>query len=206
MAWKDLWYGSNRSAAHRYLTNGLVLGTGVGVYGSFVEFVPSSVWWAWGTYLSCAATIVCLIAIFRGFKTGQLKSQPCARPGTKFVGIIFLPVFLFCICWLVIARAVPDTVARVVGVKREITVPLQAVYRRGTKSRRCEYRLEGEFLERAFPARLCVSPAAFSFFPSNVRVTLVVEETALGFHIVGFHEASANKRLQATRETRAPEA
>jgi hypothetical protein len=38
------------------------------------------------------------------------------------------------------------------------------------------------------------------------RREALVRETALGFHIVGFREARANKRLQATRETRAPAA
>ena len=205
MAWKDRWYGGNRSAAHRYLTNGLVLGAIAGAYGYSVNFVSSSLWWTAGSSLALGVTIVCLVAIVHGFKTGRLTSQPSISLPLRFGGLLGLAALVFCISWLLIVRAVPDTITRIVGVNAEFTVPLTAVYSRGTKSRRCEYRLEGEFLERAFPGRRCVS-SSFAPFPSDVNITLQVKTTALGMHIVRFEQASANKRLQATRETRAPEA
>ena len=205
MAWKDYWYGSNRSAAHRYLTNGLVFGAIAGAYGYFVDFVSSSLWWTAGSSLAAGATIVCLVAIVHGFRTGRLTSQRSISLPVRFVGLLGLAAWVFCISWLLIVRAAPDTITRIVGVDAEFTVPLTAVHRRGTKSRRCEYRLEGEFLDRAFPGRLCVS-SSFAPFPSDVNITLQVKTTALGMHIVRFQQASADKRLQATRETRAPEA
>ena len=107
MAWKDYWYGGNRSAAHRYLTNGLVLGAIAGAYGYFVDFVSSSLWWTAGSSLAVGVTIVCLVAIVHGFRTGRLTNQRSISLPVRFVGLLGLAAWVFCISWLLIVRAAP---------------------------------------------------------------------------------------------------
>jgi hypothetical protein len=205
MEWRKHWYGENPSLLHKCVTNGLVLVSLLCFYAVWVDFVPSELWWRWGSVTAALLSLVVAAVLHRGFQTGQLWRAPDVNGWKRRVVAVLAPVLLFGMFWLPIVRVLPDTAARVFGQYTEVTTSLRAVY--SYRSRLCDYRLEGELLSRAFPVDyICISTSDYDALRNSGPVTLRGRQTPLGMHIDQvLMPIPADSDLQAPRETRAPE-
>lgn len=199
MEWRKHWYGENPSFLHKCVTNGLVFGSLLCVYALWIDFLPSELWWQWGSVTAALLSLVVAGILYRGFKAGQLRSAAGFGGWKRRVAAVLASIVLFGMLWLAIVRVVPDTAARVFGRPAEVTSSLRAVY--SYRRRLCDYRLEGELLSRALPADyICISTSDYTALQTSGPVTLRVRQTPLGMHIDKvLVPIRANNALQATR-------
>ena len=182
VTWQERWYGDNTSLLHKCVTNGLVFGSLTCVYAVWIDFLPSELWWRWGTISTLVLALVATAVMYRGLATGQLRSAQQLVWWKRVVAYSTLPFVVFGIFWLVFVRVVPDVAARVAGRPAQVTGAMKAVY--SQRRSMCDYRLEGDVLNRAVPVDyLCIAQSEYAALQSETPVTLVGRETLLGMHI-----------------------
>jgi hypothetical protein len=103
--------------------------------------------------------------------------------GISYIGVPFLVVGLL---WGALVHGAPSLVNRVFGEEEQVIVTLTK--ERHVSRRSCDYRLEGQYLGKAFPSHICISKAEFESPPKSVQVMLKGYGTRLGFLIEEVHE------------------
>lgn len=175
------WYGENPTRLRKCMTNGLVLGAVSTLYGFYIDFIASELWWRVGTQVALGLAVVLSIAAYLGKYTGRIPSAPGISAGQTALGMVFLPFLLFLMLWMVLVRVVPHAVTHLLGSSVTVTAPMVAVHKRSR--RRCDFRLEGEFMDRGEPGWLCVRESAFRSFPSYVLIIFEGKKTVFGIRV-----------------------
>lgn len=189
------WYGENPTTLRKVMTNGLVLLALATLYGFYIDFIASEFWWKVGTQVALGLAVVLSIAAYWGKYTGRLPSAHGMSARRLALGFIFLPFMLFLMVWVAVVRVVPDALTRLFGTSVTVTAPMVAVHE--WSRRRCNFRLEGQFMDRGEPGWLCVRESDFNSFPSDVMVTFEGKETLFGVHIQRYYPAkSASSRAR----------
>lgn len=108
--------------------------------------------------------------------------------------------FIPLIFWCIFVFGIPALVMRMQGPNGAL---LATIYQKGTGTRTCRYKLKLRERSTFLKEELCVDRELFDAFSEGQRVRLTVREGFFGTRV--FTIAGANKALQSTRETRAPE-
>lgn len=183
------WYGENPTTLRKVMTNGLVLLALATLYGLYIDFIASEFWWKVGTRVALGLAVVLSIAAYWGKYTGGLPSPHGTSASRMALGFIGLPFMLFLMVWVALVRVVPDALTRLFGTSVTVTAPMVAVHQRSR--RRCDFHLEGPFMDRGEPGWLCVRESAFNSFPSDVMVTFEGKETVFGIHVQRYYRAES---------------
>ncbi len=170
------------------------------VYGMWIDFFSSELWWRWGTYTAGLLTFASVLAVRYGRATGHLNGQAFASIPNLLLAYAALGVGLFCIWWMVVVRVIPDTIAILSGEEFRFESGVYVKHRRG---RGCDYRLEEGVLNRSIPGYICTSPT-FAPSPSRQVVIFYGKHTPLGFHITRYEiRRTANNTVHSEPDTNA---
>jgi len=183
------WYGENPTTLRKVMTNGLVLFALSTLYGIYIDFVASELWWQVGTQVALVFSVVLSIGAYWGKCTGHFPSPYGMSARRMALGFVFLPFMLFLMLWMALLRVIPDALTRLFGSSVTVTAPMVAVHH--WSRRRCAFRLEGQFMDRGEPGWLCVRESAFNSFPSDVLVTFEGKETIFGIHVQRYYRAES---------------
>jgi hypothetical protein len=97
------------------------------------------------------------------------------------IGYIGVPFLIVVSLWGALVHGAPSLINRLLGEEEQVIVTLTK--EKHVSRRSCDYRLEGEYLRKAFPSHICISKANFERPPRTVEVMLRGYKTGLGFLI-----------------------
>lgn len=155
------------------------------LFGLFMDFVPAPFlhgWqWLWPMLLTgIVLTAWLFVHAYRNDRIGHLTD------GGLFHIVLFIvgmPLLLAFVCWSLLTKSLPWAITRMFGEPFHEVQVMQTHYRYSRRS--CDHRLQGEPMERASPAWLCIDEAFYRLHPEKeLRVVLVGKRTFLGDSII----------------------
>lgn len=160
----------------------IMASVGLSLYAIWTDFIPSTAWFRWGSYLSVTGTLLLTTYLYWGFGTGRMKMQEGVSRLKKAFALLVLPFLIFGAIWMVVVYALADFYTLAFGGQNNESVLL--FKERGGGRYSCQYQLKGESLERVFPDHICISSSAYDALPSYpITATLEGKISILGFHI-----------------------
>ena len=185
LSWNMMLYGKDEpSLARRRFVNGMLILFIVAIWGLKADFIVSESWSKIGFYLSFFITLVMTMLLWHGYITKKIEMAREVS-GIKFVLFLMgIPPLAMMFIWISLVHGVPSIVTYFSGAEmNRIEILDKATF---FNWRHCNYRLEGEVLDRAFPSHICVSHADYLASPDSVEVTLIGKEAYFGFFITSF--------------------
>ncbi len=190
MTWKTLVYGVEQPSKIKVNVHNLFFCVfALWVYVLFVDFVPSEAWSKFGLYLSITLSAIAFAVYFWAFSTGRMPIRAGSSTFIKIVVCLFLPGMFFILLWVPITHGIADIATRALGNDKILTAQLSKYQRHSLRG--CEFRLKGEYIEKAVPNYICLTESQFESLPSVGIYTLQTKETILGFHIISLNIADA---------------
>ncbi len=147
------------------------------VLRQFTNFVPSEAWLKGSLAAVAGLALVGYALLLRRMKSTSRGHLTAGKMVGAIAAMAASSLLIVPFSWLALQNLVGDIVARTYGVTDEISVmttPTDRYRRRG-----CRLRLQGPELGEP----VCLSRAAFDRLPMDVRVTLQIRRTALGYHV-----------------------
>ncbi len=180
MSVSKLLYGVEQpSSVRRHCIHGLYLVIGLFVWGVYSDFIPSQSWAKIGWYIAlCVGTLITILA-WRAYWTGRAEFRPHTSRFMKSIIFFFMPVFCIGLVWVALIHGIGSLISLSFGNKTEAIAELRK--ERHYSRRSCDYRLEGEFLDKAFPSHICIGKLNYQNLPANAIYIVKGHKHYLGF-------------------------
>jgi len=164
-----------------------ILALPLGMYGFFIEFVPTETVSKVAKTLAVILTIV-ILALFRKGVASKMMSKRKIFQAIEFVFRVFLIGYTLHICF---AYSVPGLHARLLG-KQYANVQI-VMPRENHASRECEFVIENDYLEPTLHGYVCISEA--SYLTKDQVYILSGYQSSLGFYVKHAVPNSAFKKI-----------
>jgi hypothetical protein len=158
-------------------------------FGVYCDFIPSKIWLEIGSIISAIVSLLITSIVWWRHWTGRhvinyknIKSKPTRI----FCTYLFLPLVAFMFIWVAMVHGLASGITIIIGKPKEETTALITKYTSSTRG--CDYRLEGEYLNKAFPSYICINRERYEMLPKNVSVKLSGKETDFGFLVQSVYE------------------
>lgn len=180
MSLSKLLYGvENPSSVRRHSIHCLFLVIGLFVWGAHSDFIPSQTWAKVGWYLALALGVLVTTFTWRAYWTGRAKFRPKTSRLMKGLAYFFVPFISVGFIWVALTHGVGSLISLSLGGEREVMVELRKDRHHSRRS--CDYRLEGGFLDKAFPSYICIGETNYQKLPEKAEYKIKGREHYLGF-------------------------
>jgi len=182
VSWTDKLYGSEKPTLVRaFIFSIFYVSIILWLYGWWADFIPSSKWKNSGIYLSVFLSAIYCPALY--FLAATQK--PMIKIFKSYIGRIlqfcFIAIVMTFIFWGVIVHGAAGLLTQAVG--KPITIKAE-LWKTSIASRRgCDFRLEGDAIQRAMPSYICITESFYSELPTHQAFKLEGKRSYLGFHI-----------------------
>ncbi|MFD1698834.1 hypothetical protein ACFSB1_05795 [Halopseudomonas phragmitis] len=182
-------YGKDHpSLARRHCVHGITALAILTAWGLKSDFIASESWSSVGLYLSLFITAVLTALPWYGYITKKIKMQRELKKLKFTLFLMLIPPLTMMFIYTGLVHGAPSIITAFFGSDRKVVQELEkATF---FNKRHCNYRLEGDFLDRALPSHICINLEYYSSSPDLVQVTLSGKENYFGFLIGNVSSAS----------------
>lgn len=178
MKLRERFYGKNPSPRQKWMHNFSYLGLILFAIGAYLDFVPSETWYSFGLKIAFIAGSTATGFIWWAYFTKRVT--PRVKLNAFFIALFYLliPVISVLFIHVSFTHAIGGLYSAFLGDHKYVII---SVHKSKQSSRRfCDFRLEGDSINRAFPAHLCISEAAFDRLPDEFELKLYVKQSYTG--------------------------
>lgn len=167
------------SSIRRRSIHGLALVMGLSFWGGHCDFIPSQRWAEVGWYIALSLGVFVTIFTWGAYWSGRAEFRPNTSRFMKGLVYALVPFISVGFIWVALIHGVGSIISLSLGNETEVVVELSKELHHSRRS--CDYRLEGEFLAKAFPSYICIGEKSFQKLPEKAEYKIKGHEHYLGF-------------------------
>jgi hypothetical protein len=186
---QTIWGVENPTKAHKLKILAIFVLLALMFFGFYCDFIPSEDWLVTGSAISAIVSMLFIGIVWWRHWTGRqvLSYKNIESKLSKiFITYILFPFVVSMLIWVSMVHGFASGINIIFGKPKEAVTMLVKSHKSSRRS--CDYRLEGEYLSKAFPSYICISQEYYEASPKNVSVKLSGKETYFGFLVQNFHE------------------